>query len=158
MPARYGQRVTRRRDARRFGRGPYVLALRRVPELWGSGFPFYVPAVAACEELALGDAPVTLLAGDNGSGKSTLVEAIAEAMGFAPQGGELERSGELPPVRSTATCRCTSSRTASRSSGSRRTASAARASTCSPVPRRRSTGSTAPGSRAASTTTSTPCA
>src|SRR5829696_9426121 len=41
---------------------------------------------------------VTLLAGDNGTGKSTLVEAIAEAIGFAPEGGELERSGELPPV------------------------------------------------------------
>ncbi len=44
------------------------------------------------------DAPVTLLAGDNGSGKSTIVEAVAEAIGFAAQGGELERSGELPAV------------------------------------------------------------
>jgi predicted ATPase len=44
------------------------------------------------------DTPVTLLAGDNGTGKSTLVEAFAEAIGFAPEGGELERSGELPPV------------------------------------------------------------
>ena len=43
-------------------------------------------------------APVTLLAGDNGTGKSTLIEAFAEAIGFAPQGGELERAGELPPV------------------------------------------------------------
>jgi predicted ATPase len=41
---------------------------------------------------------VTLLAGDNGSGKSTVLEAIAEAIGFAPEGGELERSGELPAV------------------------------------------------------------
>ena len=38
------------------------------------------------------------MAGDNGSGKSTLIEAIAEAMGFADEGGELERSGELPAV------------------------------------------------------------
>jgi predicted ATPase len=38
------------------------------------------------------------LAGDNGTGKSTIVEAVAEAMGFASEGGELERSGELPPV------------------------------------------------------------
>ena len=44
------------------------------------------------------DAPVTLLAGDNGTGKSTLIETIAEAVGFAPEGGELERAGELPPV------------------------------------------------------------
>ncbi len=56
-----------------------------------------MPAVAAVEELQL-DVPITLLAGDNGSGKSTLVEAIAEAMGYAAEGGELERSGELPAV------------------------------------------------------------
>jgi predicted ATPase len=71
--------------------------MRRVPERWGDGFPFEVRAVAAVEDLRL-DAPVTLLAGDNGSGKSTIVEAIAEAMGFAAEGGELERSGELPAV------------------------------------------------------------
>jgi predicted ATPase len=71
--------------------------MRRVPERWGDGFPFEVPAVAAVEDLRL-DAPVTLLAGDNGSGKSTIVEAIAEAMGFVAEGGELERSGELPAV------------------------------------------------------------
>src|SRR3954469_25124436 len=82
---------------RRFGPGPYLIGLRRVPERWGAGFPFDVPAIAAVEPLRL-DAPVTLLAGDNGTGKSTLVEAVAEGMGFAPGGGELERSGELPPV------------------------------------------------------------
>jgi predicted ATPase len=88
----------RRRDVRRFGRGPYVLGMRRVPSgFWGDDFPYDVPAVAAIEELAL-DAPVVLLAGDNGSGKSTIVEAIAEAMGFDAEGGELERSGELPAV------------------------------------------------------------
>jgi predicted ATPase len=74
-----------------------VLGLRRVPERWGSGFPFDVPAVAAVEELKL-DVPVTLLAGENGSGKSTLIEAIAQAIGFAPEGGELERLGERPAV------------------------------------------------------------
>src|SRR3954454_20971494 len=82
---------------RRFGPGPYLIGLRRVPERWRSGFPFDVPAIAAVEQLRL-DAPVTLLAGDNGTGKSTLVEAVAEAIGFAPGGGELERAGELPPV------------------------------------------------------------
>jgi predicted ATPase len=71
--------------------------MRRVPSAWGEGFPYDVPAVAAIEQLAL-DAPVTLLAGDNGSGKSTIVEAIAESMGFAAEGGERERSGELPAV------------------------------------------------------------
>jgi len=68
-----------------------------VPARWGEGFPFTVPAVAAVEMLRL-DAPVTLLAGENGTGKSTLVEAIAQAMGFAGEGGELERLGELPAV------------------------------------------------------------
>ena len=71
--------------------------MRRGPQPWGEGFPYDVPAVAALEELSL-DAPITLLAGDNGSGKSTIVEAIAAAMGFAAEGGELERSGELPAV------------------------------------------------------------
>ena len=39
--------MTRRRDMRRFGPGPYLLGLRRVPERWRDGFPFDVPAVAA---------------------------------------------------------------------------------------------------------------
>jgi predicted ATPase len=86
-----------RRDARRFGPGPYILGLRPDRDRWGTGFPFDVPAVAAVGDLHL-DTPVTLLAGDNGTGKSTLVEAIAAAVGFAEQGGELERSGELPAV------------------------------------------------------------
>jgi predicted ATPase len=74
-----------------------VLGLRRDESNWGEGFPFDLPAVATVEELRL-DTPVTMLAGDNGTGKSTLVEAIAEAIGFAAEGGELERSGELPAV------------------------------------------------------------
>jgi predicted ATPase len=91
--------VTRRRDVRRFGPGPYLLGLRRHPDpdRWRDRFPYDVPAVAAVDELRL-DAPVTLLAGDNGTGKSTLVEAIAEAVGFGAEGGELQRSGELPAV------------------------------------------------------------
>ena len=82
---------------RRFGPGPYLLGLRRNPELWGEGFPFDVPAVAGLDGVALG-APVTLLAGDNGTGKSTIVEAAARAIGFAAEGGELERPGERPAV------------------------------------------------------------
>jgi predicted ATPase len=89
--------VPRRRDVRRYGRGPYILGLRRDRSSWGEGFPFDVPAIAAIEKLRL-DAPITLLAGDNGSGKSTIVEAIAEAMGFDLGGGELDRLGELPAV------------------------------------------------------------
>jgi predicted ATPase len=89
--------VSRRRDVRRFGPGPYVLGLCRNETHWASGFPYDVPAIAAIESVRL-DAPVTVFAGDNGSGKSTLIEAIAEAIGFAAEGGELERSGELPAV------------------------------------------------------------
>ena len=89
--------MARRRDTRRFGPGPYLLGLQRCEERWSEGFPFDVPAIASIEELRL-DNPVTLLAGDNGSGKSTVVEAVAEAMGFAREGGEFERLGELPAV------------------------------------------------------------
>lgn len=89
--------VVRRRDVRQFGPGPYIVGLRRNAGSWGEGFPFDVPVMADVEQLSL-DQPITLLAGDNGTGKSTLVEALAEAMGFAPEGGELERSGELPAV------------------------------------------------------------
>lgn len=53
--------------------------------------------MAAIEELRF-ETAVTLLSGDNGSGKSTVMEAAAQAIGFASEGGELERSGELPAV------------------------------------------------------------
>ena len=89
--------MARPRDRRRFGPGPYLIGLRRDPDAGGEGFPFDVPAVAQIETVRL-VAPVTLLAGDNGTGKSTMVEAVAESMGFATEGGELERSGELPAV------------------------------------------------------------
>jgi predicted ATPase len=82
---------------RRFGPGPYVLGLRRQEDRWGSGFPFDVPAVVAVEGLRL-DVAVTLLAGDNGTGKSTLIEAVAAAIGFTEEGGELQRSGEFGAV------------------------------------------------------------
>ena len=85
----------RRLEARRIGGGPYLLALRRDEHCWGEGFPFALPVLTGVDDIRL-DAPVTLLAGDNGTGKSTLVEAIAEAMGFSAEGGELERSGERP--------------------------------------------------------------
>jgi predicted ATPase len=89
--------VPRRRDARRFGPGPYLLGLRREEARWSEGFPFDVPAVAGVGGMSFA-APVTLLAVDNGTGKSTVVEAIAEAIGFSDEGGELERLGELPAV------------------------------------------------------------
>jgi predicted ATPase len=74
-----------------------VLAFVRDQELWGDGFPFDVPALAAIEQLRL-DVAVTLLAGETGAGKSTILELVAAAIGFAAEGGELERLGELPAV------------------------------------------------------------
>src|SRR5215217_5996907 len=87
--------MARPRDRRRFGPGPYLLGLEKLGD--GDGFPWDLPAIADVERLRLTTA-VTLLAGDNGTGKSTIVEALAESMGFAAEGGELERSGELPAV------------------------------------------------------------
>jgi predicted ATPase len=87
--------MSNRRDTRRVGAGPFVLGFQRLA--CDEAFPFSVPAIATIERLSL-DQPVTLLAGDNGSGKSTLLEATAAAMGFAAQGGELDRLGELPAV------------------------------------------------------------
>ena len=89
--------MTRRRDRRHFGPGPYILGLRRDQGRWERGFPFDVPAVAAVEDVRL-DRPVTMLAGENGTGKSTILEAVAEAIGFRDEGGELERWGDLPAV------------------------------------------------------------
>ena len=88
--------LSKRRDIRRPGPGPYLLGLEKT-DAWGDGYPFDVPAVEHVEQLSLAQ-PVTLLAGENGSGKSTLIEAFAEAIGFAPEGGELERLGERPAV------------------------------------------------------------
>lgn len=87
--------MTKRRDRRQFGPGPYVLGLERL--YTGNDFPFSIPAAADIDALDL-SVPITLLAGENGTGKSTIVEALATMMGFSDQGGELERLGELPPV------------------------------------------------------------
>lgn len=84
--------MARRRDVRRFGRGPYVLGMRRDLSHWGEGFPYDVPAVAAIERLAL-DAPVTLLAGDNGTGKSTIANLVDGGGIFAP---DLSLYGGVP--------------------------------------------------------------
>ncbi len=89
--------MTSRRDTRRFGAGPYIAGLQPDEKRRTRGFPFDIPAMRDVARLTL-DRPVTLLAGDNGTGKSTLVEAIGEAMGFADEGGELDRLGELPSV------------------------------------------------------------
>ena len=90
--------MPRRREVRRFGRGPYLLSLRRDDTVLGDRLPVRRSGRRGGRGPAPSTPPVTLLAGDNGSGKSTLIEAIAEAMGFSDEGGSLERSGELPAV------------------------------------------------------------
>jgi len=62
-----------------------------------SGYPWDIPAVRDLSQLRP-HPRVTFLVGDNGTGKSTIVEAVADAMGFAAEGGEYERPGELPAV------------------------------------------------------------
>lgn len=49
-------------------------------------YPFTVPALAAFERLTF-TSRICFFVGENGSGKSTLLEAIAEAAGFAAEGG-----------------------------------------------------------------------
>lgn len=66
----------------------------RVEDLWGSGFPFDVPAVAHIESLRL-DTPITLLAGDASSTSRTSSTAARRTR---------------PTCRCTATPRCTSNR------------------------------------------------
>ena len=74
---RYGAAMQRRRDVRKFGRGPYVLGLRRVRAGRGArASRSRCRRSKGIEGLDLG-VPVTLLAGDNGTGKSTVVEAVA---------------------------------------------------------------------------------
>lgn len=85
------------RDTRRFGPGPYLVGLRR-EGAWPAVWPLTLRALERIETMRFDRAAVTLLAGENGAGKSTVVESIAQVMGFSAQGGELERSGQLPPV------------------------------------------------------------
>jgi predicted ATPase len=50
------------------------------------GYPYDIPAVRGLGRLQL-HADVTFFVGENGSGKSTVLEAIALALGYAPEGG-----------------------------------------------------------------------
>jgi predicted ATPase len=88
----------RRRPTLRFGAAPFLLGLELDDARASDGFPFEIPALRALDRLRL-DRPVTMLAGENGTGKSTIAEAIAQAMGFPEEGGELDRPGALrrPP-------------------------------------------------------------
>ena len=65
--------------------------IRRGP-VWGAGYPFTIPALAALDRLTVGD--VTFLVGENGSGKSTLVEAVAIRAGLNAEGGSMNLTFE----------------------------------------------------------------
>lgn len=64
-------------------------------------YPYNVPAVRAMGRLRF-HADVTFLVGENGSGKSTVLEAIALALGYAPEGGtknvRLETTKSVSPL------------------------------------------------------------
>ena len=49
-------------------------------------YPFSIPAIRHLDRLAF-HPDVTYFIGENGTGKSTLMEAIAQVMGFNPEGG-----------------------------------------------------------------------
>jgi len=52
-----------------------------------AGYPYDLPVVRALRRPLRFHPKVTYLIGENGTGKSTLLEAIAEALGFNPEGG-----------------------------------------------------------------------
>jgi predicted ATPase len=71
----------------------FLLAVeQRRDENWEEGsFPYNLPAVSSWDRIKFHEA-VTFLVGENGSGKSTVIEAIAEAIGFNPEGGSKDHA------------------------------------------------------------------
>jgi len=69
---------------------PYLRSVSIPPKLFEirTDFPFNLPVLRNLGTLDF-HPDVTFLVGENGSGKSTLLEAIALALGFAPEGGTL---------------------------------------------------------------------
>lgn len=62
------------------------ISLRNDIEEYPQEYPYTVPSVKFLEEIEF-HPDVTFFVGENGSGKSTLVEAIAQYLGFNPEGG-----------------------------------------------------------------------
>jgi predicted ATPase len=67
---------------------PYLqrVELQDVPDSDYDAYPFNIPAVREMNNIQF-HADVTFFVGENGAGKSTVLEAIAMALGFAPEGG-----------------------------------------------------------------------
>lgn len=78
---------------------PYLqqVSLRDDAAIDVSVYPHHIPAVRGMGRLAF-HPDVTFFVGENGSGKSTVLEAIALALGFAPEGGT--RNVQLSTVES----------------------------------------------------------
>ena len=66
----------------------------------GAGHPFDIAAFRGGIDLRI-DSRVTFLVGENGSGKSTLIEALAECIGFDPEGGSRDHQRAAFAERST---------------------------------------------------------
>src|SRR5689334_13739472 len=77
-------------------KAPFLRRIELRPEKLRAGeFPFTLPFLAGGRFHLDLTAPVTVLVGENGTGKSTLLEAIAQHVGFNPQGGSRDnRFGE----------------------------------------------------------------
>lgn len=62
------------------------ISLREDIEDYPNEYPYTVPSVKHLIEMEF-HSDVTFLVGENGAGKSTLIEAIAQYLGFNPEGG-----------------------------------------------------------------------
>jgi hypothetical protein len=79
---------THENDAMAMTARPYLqrVELQEVPDSDYHAYPFNIPAVREMSNIQF-HADVTFFVGENGAGKSTVLEAIAMALGFAPEGG-----------------------------------------------------------------------
>ena len=66
---------------------PFLKSIQiEVPSGKEGRYPFNIPSIKGGLELKL-NSFITFLVGENGSGKSTLLEALADKIGFNPEGG-----------------------------------------------------------------------
>ena len=67
---------------------PYLqeISIRTDADIDFNHYPYSIPAVREISHLTF-HPDVTFFVGENGAGKSTVLEAIAMALGYAPEGG-----------------------------------------------------------------------